>query len=195
MLRKIAFLAMAIAATSALAAPALASATTTEWTKNGATLTTNDVVHFEGTAKFESETLGAVHCPAGATATVTLGAGTHNATVTQFTHATPASCHVGGFLGSVCGTNSLTKVNLLKNANATGTLNGQVHVTGIQLLNEFGTCLSLVLTGGVTATFDSTTAATEAALSGKLDTGGFGEVNVSGSLGITQSGVYGISTF
>lgn len=198
MLKKITLLALAAAAFAAFAAPSLASAKETFWTKNGTTIQQVESVHFEGAASFKSETLGGVQCSSKATAVVDLLPGGHNATVTEFTDTAPATdCKVTGFLGSVCGENSLTNVELLSHANGTGTAaDGIVHITEVELLNEFGSCLTLVLTGGVSATLDSTTAATKATLSGSLDTGGFGNVEVSGVIPITsaQAGVYGIET-
>jgi hypothetical protein len=199
MLKKLTLLAMAIAAVTALAAPALASATTTEWTNNGATLGSNASVHFEGSASFTSATLGTVSCASKATAVAELIAGGHNATISTFTDSAPTTdCTVSGFLGSTCGSKSLTAVNLKKHASGTGTLGTkQIDISGVELENKFGSCLTLVLTGSVVATLDSETAAKTAALSGELETNGFGKVKVSGDLNITaaESGKYGIKTF
>lgn len=170
-----------------------------EWTKNGATLVTNDVVHLEGSFGWSSETLGGVTCQENTTLTLSLSAGTDSASATQLHDSSPSTdCTVSGLLASACGEHSLTEFTLLENGSATGTAStGQIHVNGLKFLTEFGSCVSFTLTGSLLAQLDSTTAATKATLSGELDTGGFGSIKMSGTLNLTeaQSGVYGINEF
>jgi opacity protein-like surface antigen len=201
-MKKIILLAIATALLSVLAAPAVSSATTTEWTKTGATLTTNDNLHFEGTTSYSSATLGGFHCTSKFTMTMELIGGTHNATLKTFEDtAASTDCHVSGFLASTCGTKSLTSSQLLKHATVTGTLGTkQLDISGIEQRYTFGasgSCLTLTLSGSAIATLDSETAATQITLSGELDTGGWGKMKLGGTYAITsgQKGLYGIKTF
>lgn len=197
-LKKMGPLCVAVLTIGVFLAPANASANNTEWTKVGETLTTGDKIHFEGTTGYASETLGGFHCASKFTMELQLSAGTHNGQVVSFADSSPTTdCYVSGFLGSVCGTNSLMETELLKNAPVTGTTSGQLHVSEIEQKYVFGECLTLVLSGGFVMALDSTTAATTVNFTSELDTGGFGQMQLRGDLGITagQSGVYGIGTF
>jgi hypothetical protein len=180
------------------AVPTLAIASGPGWTENGNAIEEDKHVLLEGTTKFESATLGSTDC-AKTTATVNLTATTLDGHVASYGADELGSCAVSGFLGSTCGTKSLTGLHLATgNApKVKGTLGSkQFDISGLDLVYEYGSpCLTLHLTGSLLAALDSETAIKTATLSGQLETNGFGKVKISSgsTLTATPEGVFGLN--
>jgi hypothetical protein len=192
MLKKMTLLAMAVGAIAAFAAPSVASA---DWTHNTVPLGPGQNPHvlLEGTTEFNSETLGGVSCHE-STATLQATGGTTTGHVKSFSaHNLGTQCTVSGFIAAICGENSLTNITLTGEPKVTITSAKDLEVEGIVLHNSFGECLSITLSGDLSAEVDNGESISNATLEGTLDTGGFGEVEVDGDLTVTPEGTYGIN--
>jgi hypothetical protein len=191
MLKKITLLAMAIAAIAAFATPSVASA---DWTHEHAPLGPGQNPHvlLEGTWEFNSETLGGISCHE-TTMTMQLTGGTTTGHVKNFTaHNLATQCTVSGFLAAICGENSLTSIGITGEFNVTITGASTLDVEGIVLHTTFGECLSITLSGDLSAEVDNGQTISNATLEGTLDTGGFGEIEMDADFGVTPDGTYGI---
>jgi hypothetical protein len=190
MFKKMMLLAVAAMAVVAVAAPAAASA---NWKDAGVDVTGNPHVNFSGPASFNGA-LGSVSCQE-ATATVQLTGGTNDAHIKTFTVDNPGNCVVGGFLGALCGTRSLTTADLTQEGTATIS-GGTIELTNISLENQFGSCATILLTdeeeGSLTATPNNKKAISSVSLSGSLEDNTGGSEVVSGTLAVSPAGTYGI---
>jgi hypothetical protein len=188
MFKKMMLLAMAVMAIAAVSAPAASA----NWTHSGAPITKDTTVAFDGTASFQGS-IGGVHCT-NATAAIVATAGTTDGHVELFdVHNPTVNCKVTGFLAVLAGgESSLHDVELTGSPTATIS-GGVVGITGIVLHNRFTSGLEFNLSGSLTATPNNPKSISSIALSGNLTnslTGG--PVAVSGSLGATPAGTYGI---
>jgi hypothetical protein len=190
MLKKMTMLAMASAAIAAFAVPATASA---NWTHDHIDIPSGQDPHIllEGTWGFEAE-VGDVTCHE-TTFTLQLTGGTTDSHLKSMAFHNPTTkCTATGLLATICGENSFTGGELT--GEPTGTITGAkaIDIEGIVLHTNFGECLSLTLSGDLTAEVDKGESMGNLSLEGTLDTGGFGEVEVDGNLTITPEGTYGI---
>lgn len=188
-MRKKATLLIATATALLALLPAGAAA---NWTKNGAELTSSQTIFFTGNVSWESAALGSVKCLFGEI-DMNLTAKSNQGKMQFFRASLPSTaCEVGGLIGSLCGTGSLTKMSLAKNASVQATPEANfVDATEIELTNTFGSCLTLTLTGSLAVVPDKPAAISTIFLFGELSAGEFGNVSVSGTLGAEPEGVYG----
>lgn len=134
--------------------------------------------------------VGSLNCPSGVTATIELTGGTNVAHPKSIEITELGKCDVGGLLGMLCGTNSLTNDIFTFNVMTWSDFWKEWFWDPIVIDLFFSSCPMLALEGELQVAPDKAAAISEVALSGVMNSE-LGEFAIGGKLKVTPAGTYG----
>jgi hypothetical protein len=185
---KVAGLALVIAVTAA-------STVQASWTMEGTAYKAGEepLITFVGPMSFNSEELGKIQCQFEGVMQAT--GGTTNGHILALTAIKPNQCHAQGALATICGTNPVSAVKLVKQTAVKivtePAKQPALKFEGFEVKFQLGVCIEVVYAGAPIATPDNWLTIESFLLEGAMTTE-FGNGTVAALLVPTNKGTFGI---